>query len=288
MTVNELCENFLQSRGRIVKQSSYMRYRRQIDNHIKPYFIGTDTDSVTIEDCEKFYKQKLDEGLSQNYVHALGVLLRSIFLYGEKRHGAVNAVAKADLIKQRAGKVEVLSECDIAKVLKYGARAEKIALSMGLRIGEICGLQGKDYKDGVVSIARTVQRLEKEDGGTGIHISTPKTQDSARRVPVPKHLRKYFEGAADEEYILGGYEPTEPRTVAYRWKALCKAIGIEPLKFHALRHTFATRAIEKGVDVKTLSEILGHANVAITMNLYCHPSEKHKADSIDKIWEGVG
>jgi integrase len=288
MTVRELCGAYLKGRDKLVKESSYMRYRRQIENHIEPYFGERDADKVTIAECEDFYKAKLDEGLSENYVHTLGVLLRSVFLFGEKRYGIHNAPAKTDLVKQRVGKVETLSDNDIVKVLKYGARAEKIALSMGLRIGEICGLQGKDYKDGVVSIARTVQRLEERNGGTRIYISTPKTQGSARRVPVPKHLRKYFEGAADDEYILGGYSPTDPRTIAYRWKSLCRAVGIEPIKFHALRHTFATKAIEMGMPVKTLSEILGHANVGITMNLYCHPSDKHKEEMMAKLWEGVG
>lgn len=286
--VSELCKSFLESRDGVIKESSYMRYQNQIQRHIEPYFNGVKADGLTAKQIEDFYKCKLLEGLSENYVHSLGVLLRTIYTYGERMSGIPNIPAKVELIKRKAGKVDTLNDRDILKVLRYGGLPEKIALSMGLRIGEICGLKGDAYRDGSVSIASTIQRIEKRTGGTKLYIGKPKTADSARKVPVPEHLKQIFEEVPGDRFIIGGVKPCEPRVIAYRWKRFCEDMGIGYIKFHGLRHTFATKAIESGMDTKTLSEILGHADVCITMNLYCHPSEKHKEESIKKLWEGIG
>ena len=288
LTVSELCRKFLENRDGLVKESSFMRYKKHIDNHIIPFLDEIQAKDLTQQQVEDFYKMRIADGLSENFVHDLGVLLRSIFKYGEKYYDIVNIPEKVDLVRMHSGKVQTLSDKNIVKVLRYGELPEKIALCLGLRIGEVCGIMGQDYREGIISIKRTVQRLEKREGGTQLHISTPKSADSQRKIPVPKHLRDIFSKAADDEYILGGRTPTDPRTVTYRWKRFCEEYGIEHIKFHALRHTFATKALECGMDVKTLSDILGHSNVSITMNLYCHPSEKHKAESMKKLWEGMG
>ena len=126
--VSKLCRAFLDSRDGIVKESSYMRYENQIKRHISPYFAGVQADGLTTKQVEDFYKSKLGEGLSENYVHSLGVLLRTIYAYGERLDGIPNIPAKVELIKKKAGKVDTLNDRDILKVLRHGGLPEKIAL----------------------------------------------------------------------------------------------------------------------------------------------------------------
>lgn len=155
---------------------------------------------------------------------------------------------------------------------------------MGLRVGEISGLMGKDAKNGILTINRTIRRIPVRGQGTKLTISTPKTAESKRQIPIPDHIAYLFDNVPDDEYIIGGKKFVEPRMLMYKWRTFCDAQNIERINFHGLRHTFATKALEKGVDVKTLSEILGHASVDITMDLYCHPSMNHKAEAMKRIW----
>jgi integrase len=155
---------------------------------------------------------------------------------------------------------------------------------MGLRIGEVCGLMGQDVEDGILTIRRTVQRI-RDGKQTKIVITSPKTRNSHRQIPIPKQIADDLI-AAPENYIISGCNaPLEPRVIEYRWKVYCNKTGLRKVNFHTLRHTFATAALEAGVDVKTLSEMLGHATVHTTMDLYCHPSMNHKAEAMKRIWE---
>lgn len=106
-----------------------------------------------------------------------------------------------------------------------------------------------------------------------------------RRCNIKRSTAARYEGMM-KKYIMSGCEtPYEPRRIEYNWKCFCKSAGLRDVKFHTLRHTFATTALEAGVDVKTLSEMLGHATVSTTMDLYCHPTLKHKQECMSKIWE---
>ena len=181
--------------------------------------------------------------------------------------------------------IEVLSVSDQMKVLQYGGAAEVIALSMGLRTGEVSGLKGEDVQDGVLRVRRTIQRIQKRSGGTKLIIGPPKSKDSCREIPVPEHLLPLFSVARDIFIVSGNRSPYEPRTIQNHWVSFCNKHDIKPVKFHALRHTFATAALEAGIDVKTLSEILGHSTVELTMNLYCHPTMRHKAKWMNALWK---
>lgn len=117
-------------------------------------------------------------------------------------------------------------------------------------------------------------------------ITKPKTEHSHRQIPIPKHIISLLESDRDRYIIGNSTKPTEPRTLQYQWKRFCKEQGMRDINFHTLRHTFATSALEAGIDIKTLSEMLGHASTSITMDLYCHPTLKHKKDCMDKLWGG--
>ena len=140
----------------------------------------------------------------------------------------------------------------------------------------------------MIHIQRTLQRIQTPDSEkkTTILITEPKSQCSIRDIPIAAVLReKLIQQPIKEGYVLTGNKNkyVEPRTMENRFKAITKKCKIQDAHFHTLRHTFATRCIEVGFDVKSLSEILGHANVNITLNRYVHPSAELKQENIDKL-----
>ena len=152
-----------------------------------------------------------------------------------------------------------------------------LSLKTGLRIGELAGLLWSDidFEAGFLNVQRTVSRIYHGDGTTSIHIGDPKSESSRRRVPLPPGLLQMLEHhrQAGEVYLTSGRtKHQEPGTLQLHFKVVLKRAGIRDLNFHTLRHTFATRYVEKGFDVKSLSMILGRSDVSITLNTYVHPS----------------
>jgi integrase len=153
-----------------------------------------------------------------------------------------------------------------------------------MRIGEVCALRWSDIDvdEGVFRVGRTIQRIYIVDGDkryTKLNIDTAKTKNSEREIPISKKLLKQFKAIKkvvnDDFYVLtNDKKPTEPRTYRNYYKDLLGQLKIPPIKFHGLRHTFATYCIEGGADVKTTSVLLGHSNVSITLNIYVHPDFK--------------
>ena len=176
------------------------------------------------------------------------------------------------------------------------ARALGILLTFytGLRLGELCALkwQNLDYESGTLSITKTVTRVKNLSGGenkTVLLVGSPKSHKSTRKIPLPKFLIKLFRDrepcCADMGlYLISGTtSPTDPRVYEKLFKRILTQAGVKHRKFHATRHTFATRALELGVDIKTLSEILGHSNVSITLNVYAHSLLEQKKIAMDKL-----
>lgn len=148
-----------------------------------------------------------------------------------------------------------------------------------------------DISNRIIHIRHTISRVRDGKNNTSsstvLVVETPKTQSSARDIPISSillpHLIK-MESTAPSRYILSDCNTfLSPRTLEYRFKKLINNSGIDSINFHALRHTFATRCIEAGVDIKSLSEILGHANVGITLNTYVHSSMDLKRQQIEKL-----
>lgn len=165
-----------------------------------------------------------------------------------------------------------------------------LALDYGLRLGEVCGLKWSDisFAEKTLTVSRTVLRL-KNGMRTQLTVQTPKTETSARTIPLTAEmlllLGKLRNSAPEDAYLLTSKRtlPMEPRTMQYRFKAFLKSHGLKNHHFHALRHTFATRSIEKGFDAKTLSEMLGHRNVKTTLQLYVHPTMLHKRKIVEAV-----
>lgn len=285
MTVEELCRDYLEHRKSSIKKSTAAVYTAAINNHIAPLIGDVNAGSMSQKNSVFFYKKLAEKGLSDHAIHGVGIFLRSVYNWAGREYGIESGLKQASLPKLRKKTVTVLTDEEKRTVLQYGELPARCALLMGLRIGEVCGLMGADIENGVLTVRRTIQRIQT-NGATTVIITPPKTENSRRQIPVPKQILEELSGTAPDNYIITGSEkPTEPRAIEYRWKQFCNRYGLRKINFHTLRHTFATTAIEAGVDVKTLSEMLGHASVSTTMDLYCHPSLKHKQECMMRIWE---
>ena len=168
-----------------------------------------------------------------------------------------------------------------------------ICLSTGLRIGEICALRWQDIdtESGVISIKQTIQRIyliEESERRTELVLDTPKTKNSIRDIPMTRDLIKLLKPLkkvvnATYFVLTNESKPTEPRTYRNYYKLFLKDLGISDLKFHGLRHSFATRCIESKCDYKTVSVLLGHSNISTTLNLYVHPNMEQKKRCIEQM-----
>lgn len=168
-----------------------------------------------------------------------------------------------------------------------------ICLFTGLRLGELCALKWSDidFDHKILRVSRTVQRLYMEGGRTKtILVETPpKSEYSKREIPLSEtmfELLMAFHGS--EEYIFGKDKPLEPRTLQNHFKKVLKEAKLTDNNFHVLRHTFSTNCIEEGIDVKSLSEMLGHSDIQITLNRYVHPSMNTKRKHMDALSEFYG
>lgn len=175
-------------------------------------------------------------------------------------------------------------------IYKFGVL---LSLYTGIRIGELCSLQWQDFSScgDVLSVRKTIQRVQNTnstaDRKTKVIITEPKSQCSKRDIPIPTFLMEYIRRfrAEDSAFVLSGQQEkyVEPRTMQNHFKRYIKQSGIAPAGFHALRHTFATRCVEVGFEIKSLSEILGHSSVTITLNRYVHSSFELKANNMNKL-----
>lgn len=169
-----------------------------------------------------------------------------------------------------------------------------ISLTAGLRIGEVCGLKWEDIDcdRGVLSVRRTVERiyvLNGEKNFTKIVLSEPKTTNARRDVPICKELMsmmKPLKKVVNENFyvLTNAAKPTEPRTYRNFFYRLMEELGMPHIRYHDLRHTFATRCIESKCDYKTVSVLLGHADIATTLNMYVHPDETQKRNVVNKVF----
>ena len=282
-----------------MKKSTYAAYQLLIQNHIKPYF--GDLYEVNEEKVQQFVFDKLDAGLSEKTIRDIIIVLKMILKFGIKNGYLEYAQIDAKFpSKQEKKDLDVLSKADQKKFMEHLRNNFTfknlgifICLSTGMRIGEICGLRWCDVDtvEGVIKVRHTLQRIyiiEGETRHTELLLDTPKTANSVRDIPMSSELLKMLKSlnkVVNENYyvISNDIKPIEPRTYRNYYKKLCKQLDIPELKFHGLRHSFATRCIESKADYKTVSVLLGHSNISTTLNLYVHPNKEQKKKTIDKM-----
>ena len=301
--IGQIADLWKADKKQFVKKSTYAAYSLIVDTHILPAF-GEKT-SVGEKDVQEFVLQKLNGGLSQKTIKDMLIVLRMILKFGAKKNYC--AYTPFDVIfptDRERQELEVLSITNQKKIMRFVEENFTfrnlgifICLSTGMRIGEICALTWDDIDidNGVIHIRKTLQRIYIRENGirrTELVIDTPKTATSIRDIPMTKDLLsvlKPLRKVVNEQYFVltNDVNPTEPRTYRNYYKKLLAKLEIPPIKFHGLRHSFATRCIESHCDYKTVSVILGHSNISTTLNLYVHPNYEQKKKCIDKMLKSL-
>ena len=303
-TIREIAAAWKEYKRPYVKQSTMAAYVLILENHILPTF-GEDN-SLPEQSVQAFVLHKIESGLSTKSVKDILIVLKMVMKFGVKKEWMTYYEWDIKYPPSSENKVlDVLSVTNHRKILNhiqshftFMGLGIYISLSTGLRIGEICALKWSDINvtDGILTVNRTIERIyiiEGEKKHTELVINTPKTKNSCREIPMNKELlgmlKPLKKVVNDDYYILTNDErPTEPRTYRNYYKRLMEKLDIPKLKYHGLRHSFATRCIEVGCDYKTVSVLLGHSNISTTLNLYVHPNMEQKQRCIDKVFKSLG
>ena len=300
-TIREVAVLWKKDKQQYVKQSSLSAYSLIIENHILPAF-GNKQQLVESE-IQDFALHKLQDGLSQKTVKDILIVLKMIQKFGVKNgYMPFSEWSVKYPTEQKKQELEVLSVSQQKRIMQYVINnftfrnlGIYLCLSTGMRIGEVCALKWGDINlmTETISISRTIERIYIIDDNhrhTELVIGTPKTKNSIRDIPMSRELSKLLRPLKkvlnDDYYILTNEaRPTEPRTYRNYYKQILKQLGVPHLKFHGLRHSFATRCIESQCDYKTVSVILGHSNISTTLNLYVHPNMEQKKKCINKMFK---
>lgn len=248
-----LCDAWLLRKRDEIRESSYIKYRAILERHIKPRLGSRRLGGICTASVDAFTRELLEtDGLSVKTVHDILSVLHSVLKDTEARRPAGALAVQIRYPKGKRREMRVLTIEEQKRLVAYLLHPTDsckfgllLALYTGLRIGELCALRWSciDLREQTIRIAATMQRLGGTGEGTRIVIGAPKSDSSLRTIP---------------------------RTLQYRLKRYTAACGLEGVHAHTLRHTFATRAIESGFELKSLSEVLGHATTAITMERYVH------------------
>ena len=304
-TLARYCEEWLTISRNRVKPSTYAKYRNIILHYIIPHIGPHYPQELTTLLIEQYVELLLregsarsDKGLSPKTVHDTLCVLRAVIAYIRRQPDS--QVPEIEIAPPRCQKrqIRVLTMAEQERLICYLQKDTDVckfgvllALLTGMRIGEVCALQWRDISlpDRVIHVRATMQRLQVQDAQqkTAVCIGAPKSENAARDIPLsPMAVRLCagFMQLEPEAYILTG-QPSymEPRALQYRFARYTQQCGLEHVNFHALRHTFATRCIEVGFEVKSLSEILGHSNVKVTLDRYVHSSMELKRTNINKL-----
>ena len=282
-TIREIAEAWKEYKRPYVKQSTMAAYVFILENHVLPEF--GDNDSLHEHDVQAFVLKKIEHGLSAKSVKDILVVLKMVMKFGVKNEWMNHYEWDIKFpVNSQPKELEVLSVANHKKILDYVQHnftfmslGIYISLSTGLRIGEICALKWSDINvaDGKITVQRTIERIymvEGEKKHTQLVINTPKTVNSCREIPISKELLAMVKPMkkvvnADFYVLTNEDKPTEPRTYRNYYNRLMEKLDIPKLKYHGLRHSFATRCIEAGCDYKTVSVLLGHSNISTTLNL---------------------
>ena len=300
LTFPEVAALWKANKRQYVKKSTYAIYVQLLNKYILPSFGGdTPPDEAAIQ---SFVNRMLSDGYSVKTVKDTLLVLKMILRHGTKLGAwphidyTIHFPTQAD----RKAAPQTLSKADqhrlqehLCKNFSFRGLGVRICLHTGMRIGEICALQWRDLDiaAGVIHVTKTLERIYLADGDYreySLSIGTPKTASSIRDIPISKDLMRIIrpiKKICQSEYfvISNAAKPCEPRYYRAWFQKLLRELNIPQVRFHALRHSFATRCIESRCDYKTVSDILGHASISTTLDLYVHPSLNDKRRAIEQM-----
>lgn len=304
--VSYIMIKWLDSRKDSVKESTYAHYKNLAETHILPGLGRIPLVALTLENINQFLKELLSSGrvdgkggLSPKTVADIRSVLLLALEYARSKQYPCPDLDKIFSPHVSRPEMKVLTLEQQEKLENYlfqhpGPMELGILITLygGLRIGELCALQWRDihFESGTLQVSKTILRIQKEDRDkekkTQVLISRPKTDSSNRLIPLPGFLLEFLRNfrQESESYLLTGTKfYLEPRMCLEKYKKILEKAGLESHTFHTLRHTFATRCVEKGFDPKSLSEILGHANINTTLQNYVHPSIDLKKEQMNRL-----
>lgn len=274
-----------------IKKSTYQKYESVIRNHIENTVLGNSGICfITSESICNFSSNLLEVGaLSPKTINDILIVIGLALAYAEDKYNLRKPKIKH--IRENKQEMRVLSPAEQQVLERYlydnldnYKMGVLIALYTGVRVGELCALQWDDIDDESIAINKTVQRL-KGTTKTILEITEPKTRSSNRTIPIPDFLKPTLNQFRATGSVLKNRngKMVEPRLMQLTFEKYINECGLPKTNFHALRHTFATRCVEAGFDMKSLSEILGHTDVKTTLNKYVHSSIEQKQKNMELL-----
>lgn len=298
ISFDNVVEEWLSCKKMTIKKSSYSNYEYMINKYLRPYL-----KEKKIIELERYnFNELINElnlELAPKTVRDIVCILKSILNYIEDTYGGKVGTNKILVPKLNMENISIFSNVEKKRIetrcIKSNDLRELgilICMNTGLRIGEICALKWKNInlEKRIIYVQATLERIYDEKlKKTKVIIDKPKTKNSVRQIPISnklynilKPLKNKYE--KDDFFLTGKSERyIEPRCYQYIYKKILKKCKVSPYKFHCLRHSFASECINVGMDIKALSEILGHSNVNITLNIYVHSSYNSKKKYLEKI-----
>lgn len=293
-----IAREWLDTIKRTRKPSTYDKYLMEYNEFISPYVVGISYGDMTTNVLKNIFRLKIEPNLA-DYSYSIASSVKTIFnqisYYGNEAYELDIDRVKVKFPKCFQTTVEVFSQREQKALVRYlntdmdeSKLGIYLCLSTGIRLGEICALKWEDIDLDccIMSINRTVHRINAYNGKskTKLSVGSPKSRSSRRDIPLSDELTAMMNDRKNcGSYVLGTSKPMDPRTYEYRFQKILNNLQIKHKKFHTLRHTFATNCIISGVDVKSLSEILGHSSVQVTLNRYVHPSMEQKRKYLNEL-----
>ena len=303
-----LTDKYKQKSDKTIKRNTYISYEGYIRNYLS-IFDYEEVNEVTTEELQRFSDKLLEDGLSAKTIHNMFVFLREGLKYGVlKGNIKTNVALSVNLPQYERPEIKILSYNQEYRLIKesyshrYGVFV-RFVLRTGIRLGELLGLKWDDidFERHEMKIRRILHRCKnfdpKKKNKTSIFFDPPKTKKSRRTIPLTYHAEKDLLDwkqlqnleTPHAEFVVtnktGKY--LDPTTFRKYYKEMLDRCDIHGITFHSLRHTFATNALERGMDKKVLSEILGHYSVAFTLDTYAHvvdPFKRSNMDLMDNIY----
>lgn len=303
LLLSDVSGRWLESRCGALKETTVGKYGSILKNYIIPEYGYRPIDGISGDEVRLWLEGLAgsggSDGISAKSVNGIASVLRLIFRYAKTCEDLPAPDIGDFRLKQPRKQIVVLSHGEQSRLVEYLLENMELSslgimtcLYTGIRLGEVCALRwgNVQQEDGILDIRATMSRIQADgdpEHRTKIVITPPKSECSDRRIPIPAGIAALMKEmrCPDTSFFLTGStaEYMDPRTMQNHFKAVLAKCGIAPVGFHALRHTFATNCIEQDFDVKSLSEILGHANVTVTMNRYVHPTMSMKRGYMDRL-----
>lgn len=288
-SVSDVMYEWLEASKNQVKITTYQKYKSTIEKHVIPELGRIQIRFLTSAIIQQFTDKLLLKNISRTTANDILIVLGMGLAYAEKEYSL--HIPKISLVKNPPKEMRVLSVSEQNIFVEYLLNKNDVfsfgmllALFTGLRIGELCALTWDDIGENTIKVNKTVQRVQ-QNGITEILTLPPKTVSSNRTIPIPKEVMLLIKSRRNIGFVLKqeNGKSIEPRLMQMKFKKYTAECGIENINFHSLRHSFATRCVELGFDIKTLSEILGHSDVKTTLNKYVHSSMEQKAKQMDLL-----